>query len=288
MIKVWFIASVDELDQSNPQYKPIDLHLLESIISSTVFSGRILYRTSVDSTNILARKLSEEGYPLGTIVVTDYQRSGRGRMSRKWLSDPGSNLLFSAILRPTGVAVQQSTGVKSLFLFNAIAAVAMVEAIRCEYGLKSLIKWPNDVYLAKKKLAGILSEFSLNSGIIEYVVVGVGLNVHWAPSELADNGEVATCIDAETGKPACRTRLLGAILVRMDKHYRGLEAGQREGILDCYKAYSAVLGKEIRVDDGKDVSVCRGVDILPDGTLVVVGRDGEQRFLRWGDVSLRL
>ncbi|RLB42664.1 MAG: biotin--[acetyl-CoA-carboxylase] ligase [Deltaproteobacteria bacterium] len=277
-----------ELCQSACQYKALNLNLLNKILAGSMFSGRIYYKESVDSTNKVARNLGDSGAPHGTVVVSEYQSAGKGRMRRKWFAPQGVNLLFSVILRPQSMRAKREEWQDDMFLFTAVAAISLVNAMKAMCGVEGQIKWPNDIYLGGKKLAGILGEFSFDSCFLEYVIVGVGVNVHWAPAEREVGGQRATCIDAETGSPTCRTKLLGDILLEMERQYRCLEADGKHKILSTYKANSVVLGREITVVDRGNVAVCKAIDILADGSLLVLDRGNNQRSLRWGDVSLRL
>lgn len=246
-----------------------------------MFCGRIFYYETLDSTNRLARDLSESGADQGTVVVAEYQSAGKGRMNRKWVALPRSSLLFSVILRPR-------CKVDCLFLINAVAALGIVYTMRSRLGLNAMVKWPNDVYVGGKKLAGVLGEFSLSKGILEYVVVGIGLNVHWAPDMTEEGAESAVCVDEISGGVQCRTRLLGSILRGLEKVYSIFEAGKVDSLLAAYRRNSAVLGRDINVIDGNRVLSCKAIDIMGDGTLVVVSQGGQEIKLRWGDVSLRL
>ncbi len=275
------MREVHALIRSTSTYKPLDIALLNNILSGSMFSRRIVYREKLDSTNRYARALCEQGAPEGTVVVAEYQSAGRGRKSRKWLAEPRSNLLFSIVLRPGN-----DPGL--LFLLNCAASLAIVKVLFSELGLKAGIKWPNDIYVGSKKLAGLLGEFSMAEGELDYVVLGIGLNVYWSPRNIEEGQRGATCIQEETGQQICRTRLLGSILVCFEAKYRLLGSGQEHRILNPYKDNSIVLGREVEIiEDGETI---RGIadDIAIDGSLTLISGDGLRKSVRWGDVSVRI
>ena len=268
------------MDPSN-KYKPLDTSLLKDLLKDSIFKGNLIYKEHLDSTNRYAKELSENGAQEGTVVVAEYQSAGRGRMTRRWLAEPRTNLLFSVLLRP-------KASIKELFIFNCTASVAIVEGLWEVCRIGSGIKWPNDIYVGGKKIAGILAEFSIKSAVVEYVVIGIGLNVNWAPDQVGAGPEGATSVLAESGKRVCRTRLLASILLRLGEYYHMVVSGNKKSLLDTYRNYSMVLGRKVKIIDGGKTLQARAIDIREDGTLVVESEQGVLKFLKWGDVSLRL
>ena len=179
----------------------------------TDFIGQAIHHfPQIESTSTKARELAEQGAPEGTLVVAEYQTRGKGRMSRPWESPAGQNLLFSLILRPT--LPPQET-----FQLIRLVSVALCRTIALESHLEVKIKWPNDLYCLGKKMAGILAEFAAEAGRLDYVVIGVGLNVNWSPADLPEEAQPATSIFKETGARASRLDILVSLLSEVEQLY---------------------------------------------------------------------
>jgi BirA family biotin operon repressor/biotin-[acetyl-CoA-carboxylase] ligase len=163
---------------------------------------RILYYDTVDSANNLALSFAKEGAREGTVVVAEYQTKGRGRFHRKWSSPRGKGLLFSVILRP-------SLSASSVPILTHLAAKAVAEVLNTNFELSARLKKPNDVLVGGRKIAGILTESSGTRSEIDYVVVGIGLNVNTESRYLIKG---ATSIYRETGRYADKSQILNRIL----------------------------------------------------------------------------
>lgn len=172
---------------------------------------RILHYDSLDSTNNLCQELAKGGASEGIVVKADYQTSGRGRFERKWVSPRGKNLLFSILLRPKW----KSSKVPILTMVTAECLVELLTGL----GVQSKIKRPNDVLVNGKKIAGILSESSGAGDTIDYLVIGVGLNVNSKKREIPEG---ATSILLETEKSIDREELLEKFLTVFQKRYEKL------------------------------------------------------------------
>ncbi len=244
--------------------------------------GRTIYHFSqIESTNTKARELAEQGAPEGTLVVAEYQTRGKGRMSRPWESPAGQNLLFSLILRPT-LPPQQT------FNLILLVSVALCRSIQEETNLELKIKWPNDLYCREKKLAGILAEFAAESDRLNYVIIGVGLNVNWSPSALPEDAQPATSILRETGIRASRLAIMVSFLSGMEQFY---QQAQREGyhfIKQAWEHYSLIKNRRVKVLNGKETwsGIAQGID--PQGALMVILDSGEKKRFLTGDVHLRI
>ncbi|MBI4000082.1 MAG: biotin--[acetyl-CoA-carboxylase] ligase [Candidatus Omnitrophica bacterium] len=173
---------------------------------------RILHYATLDSTNHLALEFARQGAQEGTVVLAEYQTKGRGRFKRRWVSPRGSGLLFSIILRPT---IKTS----STSLLTHIAAQAVAEALTKSFGLPAKLKRPNDVLIAGKKIAGILSESSSYGQRLEYVIIGIGVNVNTQRKRLL---KTATSIYLETKTKVSKDKVLGDILAAFRLKYTSL------------------------------------------------------------------
>jgi BirA family transcriptional regulator, biotin operon repressor / biotin---[acetyl-CoA-carboxylase] ligase len=186
---------------------------------------------STRSTNDAAARLAESGADEGTTVVAEMQTAGRGRHGRVWFSPPGAGLYVSVIVRP---ATAMTTGDNPASLLTLASGVAIAEAVRAVTGLPAEIKWPNDVLIGGRKLAGILAESTVQGGMLQFVVIGFGVNLQPAayPSELAQR---ATSIEAETSRPADRALMLAEILAALGERYAELRAGRFDAILSAWR-----------------------------------------------------
>ena len=235
----------------------------------------------VDSTNRLAKQLAAKGNPEGTVLVAEGQSGGRGRMGRAFHSPEGTGAYFSIVFRPQMRAQEAQR-------LTTIAAVAVCEAIGELSGRDAKIKWVNDVLIDGKKVCGILTAASLDleSGGLEYAVVGIGLNVRppigGMPSEIAD---IAGAIFPDDAPGCARSRLVAEVLNRFHHYYAN---PTKKGWLDAYRARSAILGRSIAVLLPGGTRRALALSIDEDCALVVQYADGTQAKLSSGEVSTRL
>jgi BirA family transcriptional regulator, biotin operon repressor / biotin---[acetyl-CoA-carboxylase] ligase len=231
-------------------------------LASTRF-GDVRWHESIDSTNREALALARAGAPDGVVVVADHQTAGRGRLDRQWVAPPGSSLLVSVLLRPAIV-------VDHLQMVTAAVAVAASDACAEVAGFRPRLKWPNDLVVDDRKLAGVLAEALIEGGQPAAVVVGMGLNVNWPslPPELA---ETATACNLVAGHDVDRAALLVRFLERLDEHYGTLcEPGGWRGVLLNYRRLCSTLGRMVRVElPGDRAVVGKAVEVTGDGRLLV-------------------
>lgn len=226
---------------------------------------------STASTNDVAARLAESGAEEGTIVVAERQTAGRGRHGRVWFSPPGAGLYVSVIVRP---ASDESNDENPAALLTLASGVAIAEAVRAVTGLPAEIKWPNDVLIGGRKLAGILAEAAVQAGTLQFVVVGFGVNLRPAayPPELAPR---VTSIEAETSRPADRAVLVAEILAAMGERCADLRAGRFDAILSAWRRLApSVPGARVEWDSPAGVVRGRAEDIDRHGALLV--RVGER------------
>jgi BirA family biotin operon repressor/biotin-[acetyl-CoA-carboxylase] ligase len=231
-----------------------------------MFGRRLHWLDTTTSTNDVAAHLAERGAAEGTTVAADAQTAGRGRLGRTWFSPPGAGLYVSIILRPSGDLSARSN--PSAFLTLA-SGVAIAEGVRTSTGLPAEIKWPNDVMIGRRKLAGILAEAAAQGGRLQHVIVGFGVNLQNTsfPLELADR---ATSIEAETSRPAERGQIFSQILIAFSARYRDLQAGRFDAILSAWRALSPSLpGSSVEWDTAAGVMRGRAEDIDEQGALMV-------------------
>lgn len=236
----------------------------------------------ISSTNTVLKRMAEEGAEEGLCLIAEEQTAGKGRMGRSFYSPAGSGLYMSVLLRPMLKAADAVN-------ITACAAVAVAEAIESLAPVQAQIKWVNDVYLEGRKVCGILTEASLDSGTaaVNYLVVGIGINIR--PPEggfPADLQKIAGSVFGEEEIPGLRCRLAAAVLDRLLGYYEHL---QEKPWLEEYRKRSLVTGKEIRVlMPGKEPENGTAIGIGDDFSLLVQMEDGTLRRLNSGEVSIRI
>jgi BirA family biotin operon repressor/biotin-[acetyl-CoA-carboxylase] ligase len=216
---------------------PIDLRL-----TSTVVGTSIHYLGSVGSTNDELLRLAEEGARAGTVVLADEQRSGRGRSGREWQSPAGHGLWFSVLLTP-------GRPVREVAPLSIATAISVATVLRRDFGVDARVKWPNDIWVRRQKLAGILLEsVQGEAGTVDRVIVGIGLNVR------ADSGALppevaarATSVSAAVGKPVSRLEVLRSVLDGLDEDWRTFEAEGFADFRERWRGLSATLGRRVEI-----------------------------------------
>ena len=241
---------------------------------------RVLSET--DSTNSACRRLALEGAPDGTVVLADCQTAGRGRRGRSFQSPAGKGLFFSILWRPDCAPEQ-------LLPLTALSAVAVCRAIRQVCGAQAQIKWPNDLVLSGRKLAGILTEMALEgeSGHVSHVVVGIGVNVHQRLTDFdGEVAQIATSLDLALGGSVCRAQLAAALLEEMDILRREVLFVPEKWLAE-YRAACLNIGKTVQLIWGEEREPAQALAVDDRYGLVVRHRDGRVETLRSGEVSVR-
>jgi BirA family biotin operon repressor/biotin-[acetyl-CoA-carboxylase] ligase len=234
----------------------------------------------VGSTSDIARALAQAGAPEGTTVVADAQNAGRGRQGRSWFSPPERNLYLSVVLRPP-LAPPQAP------ILTFATAVALADAVREVGFLEPALKWPNDLLLAGRKAAGILTEMSATEHVVDWVVVGIGINVNLAEDEIPrELAEQATSLRIEAGHSVSRPVLFGTLLTGLERQVRRCYAEGAAPILQSWRRCSATLGREVQIDENGTRVEGRAVDLDERGALLVETAHGIVRVIA-GDVRHR-
>lgn len=249
-------------------------------LQTAVFGTKIHYFSEIGSTNNEAKSLAAKGEPEGTVVIAERQSTGRGRLARGWFSPPGKGIWFSLILRPPFLPCHAPQ-------CTLLAAVAVTRAIRRMTNLPCGIKWPNDILLAGKKLVGILTEMSAEMDRINYVVIGIGLNVNFETDDFPPElHPIASSLQIAAGHPVPRVDLLCVILQEMEQlYYEALQDGFG-GVLAKWRELSVTLGQAVDVCAPDEQYSGIAADIDHEGALLVDTDQGRQRVIA-GDVSIR-
>jgi BirA family biotin operon repressor/biotin-[acetyl-CoA-carboxylase] ligase len=264
--------------------KPSELLLPAEIrdgLKTTVFGrDRIDYFSQTDSTNVRARAIAAEGAPEGTVVVAEEQLQGKGRRGRSWYSPSGEGITVSVILRPR----VQPHEAPQLILMSAVAAA---ETLLAHAAIPVAIKWPNDILIGGKKIAGLLTEMSADMDRIDYVVIGLGLNVNTPSAGLPPEIEgIATSLCAETGRVFSRAALLRTYLEKLEGTYSLFQERNFEPIRKRWLELSRIIGKQVKITGVERTYEGEVVDIDPNGFLILQSSDGATQRILAGDVSL--
>lgn len=232
-----------------------------------------------ESTNVVASRLAEEGAAEGTVVIADSQTRGKGRLGRSWESPQGVNLYCSVILRP---AILPHHAPQLTFL----SAVAVAEAIEQTTTLVPAIKWPNDVLVNGCKVAGTLNEMNAETERVEFIILGVGVNINMRREQFpADLRYPATSLAIEGGEVE-RVRFIRAFLESLDHLYQRYRSQGYEPLRQAWLSRSMVMGRRVRVAVGEGVvrGVVTGIDEI--GALLIQTADGGTERILSGDVTV--
>lgn len=247
---------------------------------NTLSLGRkIYYYDSIDSTNEKAKEMASMEKE-GTVIISEEQRTGKGRLGRDWLSPKGKGIYMSLILKPDVEPMKASR-------ITLIGAAAVNKAL-ANIGIRSEIKWPNDILINGKKICGILTEISGELNMVDYLIMGIGINVNLTKSDIPDDlKNKATSIYVETGREIIRKELVANILNELEVLYMDFKGkGNILKAVNICKENSAVIGKEVNVIRGKERRKGRAVDINEKGELIVDFETGRENIYS-GEVSIR-
>jgi len=247
---------------------------------NTKVIGRIIHHfVHVSSTQEIAKELATQGAVEGTVIIAETQSAGRGRLGRGWFS-PAGGIWVSLLLSP-------KRSIQELQVLNLLAALAVSRSIEKACGLEARIKWPNDILIQGRKVAGILSETFAKGGIVSNVVLGVGINAN-LDTELfpSDMRSSATSLSATLGNFVDRVTLVQSLLKELDALYEEFEKVGSGFIISEVKRLSTTLGRKVKVVSFDEAAEGLAVDIHTDGALVVRVENGTTQLFYSGDVSI--
>lgn len=254
--------------------------LLARLPGVTVVGRDIRVFQQTTSTNDVVEKLARDGVKEGAVVFAETQTKGRGRLGRSWFSSVARGLWFSVLLRPP-LAPQSTTQL------TIVAAIAVARAVQRQTGLTPAIKWPNDILLHDRKLVGILTELNAELDRINYVILGIGVNVNLEradfPPELRDK---VTSLRLELGRPVDRAALAAGLLRELDADYARLRAGQFPQLADEWERQCVTLGRQVTIRTPSREVLGRAEALDDDGALLVRTQHGRLERIIGGDVGL--
>lgn len=254
-------------------------------VQQTKWAGHpIYYYAELDSTNTQARRQGEEGAAHGAVIVANTQTAGRGRRGRTWNSPKDSGLFYTMLLKPQ---IMPSNAP----MLTLVQAMAAAKGIRKISGLEALIKWPNDIVINGKKVAGILTEMSAQIDYVNYIVVGTGINVHQLdfPKEIVKTASSIDLSSKENGTEihVSRAELLNAILEEFEVYYeKYIQTQDLSAIAEEYNQLLVNKGRQVRVLDPIGEFEGQALGINPQGELLVKHQEKIVKISS-GEVSVR-
>lgn len=252
-----------------------DVGRFHELLATRKFGRNLIFEARVGSTMDVARDAASHGAAEGTVALADEQTAGRGRLNRAWITPPGATLASTIVLRPPLLALRQVA---------MITPLAICQAVDSVIGLTPEIKWPNDVQMSGKKLAGVLIETDVGETGAT-VLVGAGVNVNFDPREHAEIREIATSLYCELGREVEREALLAEYLRQFEMLYDDALAGGP--VRERWRERLVTLGQRVRAawTNGEAEGIAEDVD--EDGSLLVRRDDGSIVVVEAGDVTLR-
>lgn len=280
------------------EIEKLGIEKLQQTLDTTVFGvgDRLLYSPIVDSTNTLAMKMALQGAEEGMVVLTESQTAGKGRQGRRWVDMAGYSALSSIILRPLFLP----------HLLVMISALAVVAAITDICGIAATIKWPNDVLIGGRKVAGILIETSRDRLGHFVAIVGIGVNVNGRITQFMEAlpepqltasrlAIAATTLEEECGYKVSREAFLAYLLRRLEPQYLALQQEAQtlpmvsdsisRLIREQWRSQLSTLGRTVQVRQGNTFLSGVAEDVSDDGELLLRCHSGERVSVSWGDVE---
>ncbi len=254
----------------------LNLALVEQRLKTLYVGRNLRYYATTVSTQDAAREEAERGAPDGTAVLAEEQTAGRGRLGRSWVSPAGKNLYLTLVMRPPA---------RRLRVLSIVSPLAIAEALEVAAGLSSRIKWPNDVVVGGRKIAGILIGTDLVGDAVKHALVGMGLNVNFDVETQPEIADIATSVRRELGRDASREELLAALLNAFEARYA--EALEGDVPFRAWRSRLETLGRRVQATLGDRVEEGTAEDVDAEGNLLIRRDDGSLATVEAGDVTLR-
>jgi BirA family biotin operon repressor/biotin-[acetyl-CoA-carboxylase] ligase len=255
--------------------------LMALLDADTVIGRDIRVFQETTSTNDVAERLGRDGVKEGVVIFAESQSKGRGRLGRTWVSTQGKGLWFSVLLRPplTPQAATQLTIASATALARALRTAA---AIGCE------IKWPNDILVNERKVCGILTEMSAELDKVNYLVLGIGVNVNFEESDFpVELRRTATSLAIEADRKFKRAEVAANILRELDRDYSRVCSGKFAQVADEWEDQCTTIGRQVEIASGKRTILGRAESLDAEGALLVRTQHGHLERIIGGDVTLR-
>lgn len=253
---------------------------IKSRLNTKFWGQTTVYYDEIDSTNNAIKRLAEDNGKEGLLAVAEIQTAGKGRRGRNWVSPKGIGVWMSFLLRPQILPSNAS-------MLTLVSAMAVRKAVEKVSGLNTAIKWPNDIVISGKKICGILTEMSAELDWINYVVVGIGINVNTTefPDEISN---VATSIFLECNEKISRSQLIAEFGSAFEEYYdKFLKTQDLSLLIDEYNANLANMDNKVKIlePSGEYEGISKGINEF--GELIVIDNEGNEKIVRSGEVSVR-
>lgn len=276
-------------------HTPYTPEAIRAALNTTLLGQRIEVHPQVSSTNDLIREAARRGEPESLVIAADEQVKGRGRLGRTWSAPPGCCILCSVLLRPRFSPEQAFylTIATSLAIYRACKTLLQEDKtsststslIPNPQPLVPIIKWPNDILIRGRKVAGVLCESEFTGGEWAFCVVGFGINVNIRPEDFGELSARATSLSSELGHSLDRAALLGSVLNELEALYLLLQGGQFSQIFNEWASALDTIGKRVSVSEPRGVLTGQALRVDEDGALVLRLDSGEEKRVLAGDVS---
>jgi len=265
-----------KLVHSSSKLLPYEIH---KKLKTRVMGTKMRYFEHTLSTNNVGKQICSEGDPKklhGTVIIAEEQTGGVGRMGRAWIS-PGGGIWITIVLKP-------QVPIDHIFMITMAGSIAVARAIRKEYELGALIKWPNDIFIGKKKIGGLLLEMAAEADTVHYCLLGIGIDVNNPVRDFtADLQKDITSISAEVGHDVDRASFLARILREFENRYQLVESGEYDAITQEWKSLSATLENRVQIRTLKNSFEGEAIDIDEFGALIVRKDNGKLERVIAGD-----
>ncbi len=277
--------AINELDY-------IDIFEIKKHLKTNFIGKNIFYEEKVGSTNLMARELAVKGAKNGTVVIADTQDKGKGRNGKIWTSPKACNVYLSIILKPK-FSPEAANGM------TILAATAAAESIKEISSITPQIKWPNDILVNSKKVSGILTEMSTQNNVIEYIIIGIGINVNLKEEDIyEDIKNIATSLYIERTKELGqvngnslfinRNNLIISFLNKFEKYYETFLSTGLSSILQTYQKYFGMIGKDVEINSENHKIKGQVVGIDSKGALLLKTGENELEKVVSGELTVLL
>lgn len=258
----------------------INQELLKKNLSGKLIGQQLYYYEEIGSTNDEAFRLGTQGAPEGTVVIAESQSAGRGRLQRVWHSPAASNIYTSVILRPDLEAWQAPQ-------LSIAAGVAVAETLNSFCPGKVVLKWPNDVLLNERKVCGILAQMKISAGGVEFVVLGIGINVNIKREQFPrDILDVATSLREACGREISRTELIISLYENLAKWYKQLLQKGFSPVRGKWLTMTAMIGRDVQVISRDEALSGRALGLADDGSLILLTTGDKEVKISAGDATI--
>jgi len=254
--------------------------ILEKFLAGKFFGQKLYYYSETGSTNDVAFSLGVGGASEGTVIIADSQNKGKGRMQRIWHSPPGTNIYTSVILRPK-IRLSKASQIP------ITAGVAVAETLSKYCPDKVHLKWPNDVLIGGKKVCGILAQIKMSENAIDFIVLGIGINVNMSREQIPhDIKDIATSLSIETGREISRQELIISLYENLAKCYKQLVQKGFRPIKEKWLSLTLMTGQMIQVMFKNEKMEGKAAGIDDDGSLILLTNENKKVKVSAGDVTI--